>query len=58
MADKILCSIEDRFLKSIVLKQLFEKGLEFIESLDERDLYLKLDIFKETILFYIILAYY
>jgi len=54
MADKILCSIEDRFLKSIVLKQLFEKGLEFIESLDERDLYLKLDIFKETILFYII----
>jgi hypothetical protein len=54
MANKILCSIEDRLIKVIVLKHLFEKGMEFIEILDERDLYLKLDIFGESIFFYII----
>lgn len=58
MADKILCSIEDRLIKGIVLKHLFEKGMEFIEILDEKDLYLKLDIFKETILFFIIQVNY
>lgn len=54
MANKILCSIEDRLIKSIVLKHLFEKDLEFIEVLDEKDLYLKLDIFKESVFFYIV----
>ncbi len=54
MADKILCNIADRLIKGILLKRLFEKDLEFLEVMDEKDLYLKLDIFKEAILFYII----
>ncbi len=54
MTDKILIFIKDRFIKGTVLKYLYEKNLEFMEVLDENDLYLKLDIFKEVILFFII----
>ncbi|HEY8500583.1 MAG TPA: hypothetical protein VIL89_08195 [Clostridia bacterium] len=54
MAEKVLISIESRYVKSVVLKNLFERNLDFVEVLDENDLMLKLDIFRESILFYII----
>lgn len=54
MADKVLVSVEDRFIKSIVLRDLHKKGFEIVEAVDEVDLLLKLDIFKESILYYII----
>ncbi|MDI9482231.1 MAG: hypothetical protein QM315_03495 [Bacillota bacterium] len=54
MAEKVLISIESRYIKSIVLKSLFERNFDFVEVLDANDLMLKLDIFRESILFYII----
>lgn len=54
MADKVLILIEDRVIKGIVLKILYEKNIEFMEGLDLKDLQLKLDIFQDTILFHII----
>lgn len=54
MAEKVLISIENRYIKSVVLKSLFERNFDFVEVLDENDLMLKLDIFRESILFYII----
>ncbi len=54
MADKVLIYIEDRVIKGIVLKILREKGLEFLEGLDIKDIQLKLDIFQDTIFFHII----
>ena len=54
MADKVLIYIEDRAIKGIVLKILREKGLEFLEGLDIKDVQLKLDIFQDTVFFHII----
>lgn len=54
MAEKVLIYIENRYIKSVVLKSLFERNFDFLEVLDENDLMLKLDIFRESILFYII----
>ena len=54
MADKVLIYIEDRVIKGIVLKILREKGLEFLEGLDIKDIQLKLDIFQDTIFFHIV----
>lgn len=54
MADKVLIYIEDRAIKGIVLKLLREKGLEFLEGLDIKDIQLKLDIFQDTVFFHII----
>lgn len=54
MADKVLIYIEDRAIKGIVLKILRERGLEFLEGLDIKDIQLKLDIFQDTVFFHII----
>ncbi len=53
MSGKVLIYIEDRFIKGIVLKVLRDRNLEFLEGQDVNDLQLKLDIFQDTILFYI-----
>jgi len=54
MADKVLIYIQDRAIKGIVLKILREKGLEFLEGLDIKDIQLKLDIFQDMVFFHII----
>lgn len=54
MAGKVLINIENRYIKSVVLKSLYERNFDFLEVLDENDLMLKLDIFRESIIFYII----
>lgn len=54
MSDKVLISVSDMFIKSIILKDLYKKGFEIVEATDEADLFLKLDIFRESILYYII----
>lgn len=53
MSDKVLVYIEDRFIRAAVLKVLFERNLEFVEVLDENDMRLKLDLFRETVIFLI-----
>jgi len=54
MADKVLISIKDLYIKSIILKDLDKRGFEIVEATDEVDLFLKLDIFRESILYYIV----
>lgn len=54
MSDKVLIYIEDRAIKGIVLKVLRDRGLEFLEGLDVKDLQMKLEIFQDRILFYIL----
>jgi len=54
MADKVLISVKDLFIKSIILKHLYKRGFEIVEVVDEIDLFLKLDIFRESILYYIV----
>ncbi|AGC67689.1 hypothetical protein Cst_c06740 [Thermoclostridium stercorarium subsp. stercorarium DSM 8532] len=54
MAGKVLITVGDMFIKSVILKYLHEKGFEILEAAEEIDLFLKLDIFKESILYYII----
>ncbi len=54
MADKILIFIDTLYIKGFVLKNLYKRGLEFVEVLDDNDLHLKLTIFRDSILFFII----
>jgi len=54
MSNKVLIYIEDRAMKGIVLKILREKGLEFLEGLDIKDIQLKLDLFQDMVFFHII----
>jgi len=54
MADRVLITVNNMFIKSIILKNLHAKGFEIIEASDEADLFLKLDIYRESIMYYII----
>jgi len=54
MADRVLITVSDMFIKSIILKHLNKKGFEIVEASDETDLLLKLDIYRDSILYYII----
>lgn len=49
-----MISIKDLYIKSIILKDLDKRGFEIVEATDEVDLFLKLDIFRESILYYIV----
>ena len=52
--DKVLVNCDNRFLKGMLLRVLVDAGLDVAEASDEEDVRLKLSLFGDAIVLYIL----